>query len=508
VYSQNSRNLFLNRTNHNNDHRNGKNSSSHVSLIDSLITQKNQGFGICFKRQDLSFNRLHKATASGNQIYLPDTVTVYSTTDTSRYTASYSPKGLLNRGLYEKWVSGQWTNCERESLAYDANGNTMSELDERWLEGHWINYEQYTYSYSTHGNKLSDLEEQWSNGQLWKSRYTYTYSADGKIQSEVEEQWINGQIWTNNRKYSYIYDSDGNTLSELVEQWLHGQWTNYEQYSYTFDVNKNKLSELDVQWSNVQWSNYLKYTYTYDADGNMLSELVVYWSNGQWTNNEQSTYTYDAHGNMLSELVVYWSDGRWTNYFQYTYTYDVHGNMLSELEWYWSNGQWTIVSRELRGYDSHWNLISESFALWSGISWDPTDANFIIHAGNYQYTVQGCNVKISYTILNTLDVPAQVNNRAINYSLSQNYPNPFNPSTNITFHLLTKAFVSLKVFDVLGREVAVLMNEELSAGIYTRQWNASNMPSGVYFYRLSILTEDQDGQAGSYSETKKLVLLR
>jgi hypothetical protein len=155
--------------------------------------------------------------------------------------------------------------------------------------------------------------------------------------------------------------------------------------------------------------------------------------------------------------------------------------------------------------------------MWSGSSWDPMDANFIIHAGNYRYTVHGCNIKISYTILNSSNVSAQKNNKTINYSLSQNYPNPFNPSTNITFHLLTKAFVSLKIFDVLGREVAVLIYEELSAGIYTRQWNALNMPSGVYFYRLTVLlsarqdlvpTEGQDGQAGSYSETKKLILLR
>jgi hypothetical protein len=86
-----------------------------------------------------------------------------------------------------------------------------------------------------------------------------------------------------------------------------------------------------------------------------------------------------------------------------------------------------------------------------------------------------------------------------NYSLSQNYPNPFNPSTSISFSLLSKSFVSLKIFDLLGKEVATIVSEEMSAGSHSRIWNAANMSSGIYFYRL---------QAGLYSETKKLILLK
>jgi hypothetical protein len=83
--------------------------------------------------------------------------------------------------------------------------------------------------------------------------------------------------------------------------------------------------------------------------------------------------------------------------------------------------------------------------------------------------------------------------------LQQCYPNPFNPSTNISFSLPTRSFVALKVFDLLGREVAILVSEEISAGSYSKQWNAANMSSGIYFYRL---------QVGSFIETKKLVLLK
>lgn len=85
------------------------------------------------------------------------------------------------------------------------------------------------------------------------------------------------------------------------------------------------------------------------------------------------------------------------------------------------------------------------------------------------------------------------------FNLNQNYPNPFNPATTISFSLPSKSFVSLKVYDALGREVSSILSEELSAGIYSKQWNAADLPSGVYFYRL---------QVGLFNETKKFVLLK
>jgi hypothetical protein len=85
------------------------------------------------------------------------------------------------------------------------------------------------------------------------------------------------------------------------------------------------------------------------------------------------------------------------------------------------------------------------------------------------------------------------------YSLWQNYPNPFNPSTKFGFRIAEFGLVTLKVYNLLGQEVATLVNEEMKPGSYEVTWDASGMASGVYFYRL---------QAGSFVETKKLVLMR
>ena len=81
----------------------------------------------------------------------------------------------------------------------------------------------------------------------------------------------------------------------------------------------------------------------------------------------------------------------------------------------------------------------------------------------------------------------------------QNYPNPFNPVTNIVFDLPSASFTRLTVYDILGREIAVLVNEQLRAGSYKVDWNATNYPSGIYFYKI---------ETEGFSNSKKMVLIK
>lgn len=99
-----------------------------------------------------------------------------------------------------------------------------------------------------------------------------------------------------------------------------------------------------------------------------------------------------------------------------------------------------------------------------------------------------------YTGLNNinLQIPSH-------FSLSQNYPNPFNPMTNIKFDIPKSVFVKLTVFDVLGREVQTLVNEQLSPGTYNYDFNASHLPSGIYYYKL---------ESNEFIQTKKMVLIK
>lgn len=85
------------------------------------------------------------------------------------------------------------------------------------------------------------------------------------------------------------------------------------------------------------------------------------------------------------------------------------------------------------------------------------------------------------------------------FALSQNYPNPFNPVTNINFSIPKSSFITLKVFDMLSREVSSLVNEQMTAGNYKVDWNANSSSSGIYFYTIT---------AGDYKETKKMMLIK
>jgi hypothetical protein len=93
----------------------------------------------------------------------------------------------------------------------------------------------------------------------------------------------------------------------------------------------------------------------------------------------------------------------------------------------------------------------------------------------------------------------QNSNSADKFELSQNYPNPFNPATNIKYSVAMDVFVSVKVFDLLGREVVTLVSEKQNSGIYTVSWNASDLSSGVYFYKIT---------AGDFSDIRKMILVK
>ncbi len=125
---------------------------------------------------------------------------------------------------------------------------------------------------------------------------------------------------------------------------------------------------------------------------------------------------------------------------------------------------------------------------------------------DFQFEVNGNPTSINFDYGNwilkdVLGITTGVNDNSITlqYSLDQNYPNPFNPKTNIGFRIAKSGLVTLKVYDILGNEVAKLINENKEAGTYSVEFDGSVLPSGVYFYKIN---------AGNFSETKKLVLMK
>jgi hypothetical protein len=180
-----------------------------------------------------------------------------------------------------------------------------------------------------------------------------------------------------------------------------------------------------------------------------------------------------------------------------------------------NNYGFEIERRVISASSNQWSRVA--FVQGAGTSSSPRDYFYSdknLAVGRYAYRLKQIDNDGLFKYSNSIEVSIETPNT---FSLEQNYPNPFNPTTVISFSVGTYSYTSLRVYDLLGREVATLVSETLSAGTYSRQWNADGMPSGMYLYRLSAVpaarrdrvpTNSRDGQSEKYSETKKLLLLK
>ena len=108
-------------------------------------------------------------------------------------------------------------------------------------------------------------------------------------------------------------------------------------------------------------------------------------------------------------------------------------------------------------------------------------------------------VEIITNLLSPIGVEGEIASTPLSYRLKQNYPNPFNPATQIEFSLPVSSKVSLVIYNLLGQEIARLIDGEQAAGAHSVIWEATNLSTGIYFYRI---------QAGDFVQTRKMVLLK
>jgi len=178
-----------------------------------------------------------------------------------------------------------------------------------------------------------------------------------------------------------------------------------------------------------------------------------------------------------------------------------------------SNGGSTLSGTLISALNSDGAVISTSFSVNGGGYTVPSllNDNYTIKASKVGYKTSGYSGKInidlsSQPVVNGVDISMDVtgiDGKGINlpksFALFQNYPNPFNPTTTIRYSVPKASLIALKVYDILGREVETLVNEQKMASNYKVEFNGSKLASGIYFYRLST---------GEYISTKKMILLK
>lgn len=258
--------------------------------------------------------------------------------------------------------------------------------------------------------------------------------------------------------YSYTYNENNNLTESFFQRWNNSLWLNQFKSSYGYNANNTIVEEIFQSWGGSIWNNEVKYSYNYDVNQNLTEKIIQPWDGNSWLTGSINLFTYDENHNQIESLYQIWNGSVWMNHWKQGFTYDGNNNCIESLLQNWDFYNWVNERKD-----------------------------------SYAY-VPVTEVNEDLSFINS-------------YSLSNNYPNPFNPSTSIKYAVSSRQFVKLKVYDLLGNEVETLVNEEKSAGKYEINWNAANLPSGVYFYRLQA--GDLSTSSGrSFVQTRKMILLK
>jgi len=285
-----------------------------------------------------------------------------------------------------------------------------------------------------------------NGNQLWIRKLSYSYKYPSIATDKSSNIYVTGDFGI------IKYNSDGDSI------WVRS--TNTAQ-SIAADDSGNVI---------VSGSEYISgmnklITEKYNSSGDQM------WSAESNPGYYLASMCVDKKGNTFLA-----GAGQNINYYDYyIIEYDKNGNQIWSTLYNDPADSGSIPSKILTDNSDNVYITGESFGIGTGYDFLTLKYSLITKTSNFASSIPD------------------------KFFLEQNYPNPFNPSTHLEFGISDLGFVSLRVFDALGKEVAVLVNEDLSPGIYEAVFDGNNYPSGIYYYKL---------EAGSFSEVRKMILLK
>ncbi len=467
-----------------------------VSPIDDKVF-----FSIDFTTSNIS--AIFRSTDSGNSFTLVDTggndwfPKFYYDIDGNHIYREHST-GYPNRSLKASANQGNaftWQNI------YNSNNSFFLSLDESQSGAIYLADGKrifYSFDYGTTFNLYKELDNR-IVGIYKKPNSNKLYAASKYKIYEITNDTITviKSLPIPNELFNYYPLTLGNYWIYKMEIWDNWPIISYSEDTFTRKVvsketlsNNKEYFKIEEIYYGSAYTNYVYervdsvngYVYRFDNDcSNPDSEKVM------------DNFTAQVGDSLLIQ--------------RFTVCWD------SILTLFSAEGSESIFNenRNFRSFE-YYSLMSHTYKLAQGLG--IYNMRWGYDFGSTDFFLKGCVTNgIVYGDTTLTDIDADKNSIPTEFKLEQNYPNPFNPVTTIKYTIpivtLSGALptgrqvegsrVQLKVYDVLGNEIATLVNEQKNTGSYEVNWNASNYPSGVYFYRL---------QAGTFTETKKMLLLK
>ncbi len=375
------------------------------------------------------------------------------------------------------------------------------------------------YDYTDWSDPL-EIHPSTSQGQSKIDRLLVT--EDGNIHS-FYYKWISGLPSFQNRKKTVTGSSWG-TEKEIDATLTYTNNTHKLQVTKTVgDASGNKVHAF---WINPESPQALLHKKKYSPDENWPSSYDILHYSVQFRDVSVTSVSND--------LFIVWS--LWTGepiyyYLQYddvplapqglaVESYEVENQTYAKLTWAFNNepdvkinDDGYLIERRTKPYGGSWSDWSQIAAVAgttkqyidydiTNIGADKYTAEYKIRAKDVSNNISpySSTVSITFGQFSKLSVETVI----YEYYLGQNYPNPFNPTTQISYSIAEDAFVLLKVYDMLGNEVAELVNSNQTAGNYETNFNASKLSSGIYIYRITVM----NGERILFSESKQMVLMK
>lgn len=330
------------------------------------------------------------------------------------------------------WDGSDWYESNKAIYDYDSNGNLIEQLYLDKEGDNWTNFLKLTYVVDEMDNIIEFYYRFWGDG-AWDNQIKYIcYYGTNDLVSEVEHFNWDGIKWVLGSKTVYSYD-ENNIIERLGLAWENETWVNSSRWNCIYTVDDKMLEGISQLWQNATWENISKKNYTY-IDEFFVEQINQSWNDSNWTNSQKYEHTFEGSNNTLT-LFSYWYENNWSEVDKYDKYFDLNNNMIEQILQSWVDNDWRNNSR---------------------------------------------------TIFTYFDTGIYVDNTIDGWNLYQNYPNPFNPKTKISYTIPMMSNVRLVIYNANGEEVSELVNGKQNKGIYSVDFKANSLTSGIYFYSLIV----------------------